>query len=421
MPTHPIIAEAIRGVLSRTQALFFALWALACSASAGAHQPESPTLQFTRPSREILVRRDSSPATKTHDHTSLLQAALDNTECVVRIPAGLYVVSQPLKIRSRTWVDADPAAVIQLADGAGRDASSFLLTNADPANSNHDIVIEGGIWDGNNAANPRKREYHGRSYGGVAVSFVNVRGLILRNLTIRNPESFSIRLGEVEDFLIETIRFDQSAPRPNQDGVHVGGLCRRGVIRNLSVASASGTHDDMVAINADDDVERPFNVGLKCGDISDILVQNLESPDAYTFVRLLSYEHAISNVVIQRVRGGFRTNAINADRWRFPAGHGNLRGIAIEDVVVRKTGPKPDPCVLIQSACTDVSLRSIRREGPEASPFHTLVLDNGRSNTLRGFAEPEPAETSVHGVFTIPSGNIDRLSVQSAEKVLPRP
>lgn len=421
MSTHPIIAEDIRGVLSRTQSLFLASWVLACTASAGAAQPESPTLRFTRPAREIVVRRDSSPSTTPHDDTQLLQAALDNTECVVSIPAGHYVVSQPLKIRSRTWVDADPAAVIQFADGAGRDAASFLLTNADPTKGNHDIVIEGGIWDGNNAANPRKREYHGRSYGGVAVNFVNVRGLVLRNMTIRNPESFSIRLGEVEDFLIEAISFDQSAPRPNQDGVHVGGLCRRGVIRNLRVSSASGTHDDMVAINADDDVERPFNVGLKCGDISDILVEDLESQDAYTFVRLLSHQHAISHVVIRQIRGGFRTNAINADRWRFPAGHGNLRDISIEDVVVHKTGPKPDACVLIQSACTDVSLRNVRREPSGAATCHRLVLDNGRPNTLRGFAEPDPAEHSVHGVFTIPAGNIDRLSIQSGEKASPKP
>jgi hypothetical protein len=420
MSAHPIIAEDIRGLLVRIPPLFFALLALACTASAGADQPESPSLRFPRPAREIVVRRGSSPSTTPHDHTKLLQAALDHTECVVTIPAGRYIISQPLKICSRTWVDADPAAVIQLADGAGRDSSSFLLTNKDPTDGNHDIVIEGGIGDGNSTGNPRKREYHGRSYGGVAVNFVNVRGLVLRNMTIRNPESFSIRLGEVEDFFIDTIRFDQSIPRPNQDGVHVGGLCRRGVIRNLTVASASGTHDDMVALNADDDVERPFNVGLKCGDISDILVEDLESADAYTFVRLLSHNHAISNVLIRRIRGGFRTNAINADRWRFPAGHGLLREISIEDVVVRKTGPKPDPCILIQSACVDVTFRNVRREASDAATFQTLVLDNGRPNTVRGFAEAKPAETNVRGVFTIPAGHLARLSIQSADKALPR-
>ena len=424
MPTHPIVAEDIRGVLRRTQLLMLASLALVCARSVavfGATVPESPALQFTRPSREIVVQRESLPSEKSADDTGLLQSALDNTECVVTVPAGLYVVSRPLKVRSRTWIEADPAAVIQLADGAGRDAASFLLTNADPENGNQDIVVEGGVWDGNNKANPRKREYHGRSYSGVTVNFVNVRGLVLRRMTIRNPESFSIRLGEVEHFLIETIRFDQSAPRPNQDGVHIGGFCKRGIIRNLTVLSDSGTHDDMVALNADDDVERPFNVGLKCGDISDILVENLDSRDAYTFVRLLSHHHAISNVVIRRIRGGFRTNAINADSWRFPAGHGNLRDISIEDVDVRKTGPKPDPCVLIQSACTDVSLGNVRRDASEAATFHTLVLDNGRPNTLRVFAETELAETSVHGVFTIPAGNIDRLSIQSAEKPSPRP
>lgn len=433
MSTHPIIAEDIRGVLSCTQLKMLGLWLLICTASPaaiGAFPPESPVLLFTRPSREIVVSRDSTPTKKAIDDTSILQAALDDTECVVTIPAGLYEISQPLKVHSRTWVDAHPDAVIRLADGAGRAASSFLLTNADPENGNQDIVVEGGVWDGNNKANPRKREYHGRSYGGVAVNFVNVRGIVLRGLTIRNPESFSIRLGEVEDFLIESIRFDQSVPRPNQDGIHVGGLCKRGIIRNLRVVSTSGTHDDMVALNADDDVERPFNVGMKCGDIHDILVEDLEAQDAYTFVRLLSHDHSISNVVIRGIRGGFRTNAINADRWRFPAGGGNLAGITIEDVVVRKTGEKPDPCILIQSACTDVLLRAIQREAPAEVNHHTLVLDNGRTNILRLTTAPsqdfpirngdsEPAKDKRDGVFTIPTANIARLSIESEKTASP--
>lgn len=434
MLPHPTISEDIRGVLSRTQIQMLSLWLLVWAASTAASEApplEGPVLRFTRPSREIVIRRDSPPTKKAVDDTSVLQAALDNMECVVKIPAGLYVISEPLKVHSRTWVDAAPEAVIRLADGAGRDASSFLLTNTDPTNGNEDIVIEGGIWDGNNSANPRKREYHGRSYGGVAVNFVNVRGIVLRRLTIRNPESFSIRLGETEDFLVESICFDQSVPRPNQDGIHVGGLCKRGIIRNLRVISASGTHDDMVALNADDDVERPFNVGMKCGDIHDILIEDLEAQDAYTFVRLLSHRHAISNIVIRGIRGGFRTNAINADRWRFPAGGGNLAGITIEDVVVRKTGEKPDPCVLIQSACTDLMLRAIQREDSAVVNHHMLVLDNGRTNVLRFTTPPppdlltktgdsKPPEQRLDGAFTIPTANIEVLSIESEKTASPQ-
>ena len=419
------------GFQTRWPTLASLAWAYTASAAVfGATRPQDPDLRFARPTRVIVVDRESSPSKQALDDTRLLQAALAHTECVVRIPAGVYVVSHPLKLRSRTWIDADPAAVIRLADGAGRDAATFLLTNDDPENGNQDIVVEGGVWDGNNQANPRKREYHGHSYGGVAVSFVNVRGLVLRRMTIRNPESFSIRLGEVEDFMIEAIRFDQSLPRPNQDGVHIGGLCKRGVIQKLRVTSTSGTHDDMVALNADDDIERPFNVGLKCGDINDILIEDLESQDAYTFVRLLSHQHAISNVAIRRIRGGFRTNVINADRWRFPAGHGHLGGIAIEDVVVQKTGAKPDPCVFVQSGCADLSLREIRRDDPGAANYPTLVLDNGRPNILEG-AETraflagegggsEPAERRIDGLFTIPTGGIDHLLIESAKTAWPQ-
>lgn len=434
MPTRRVIVEDFRRVLSRPPAQMVAPWLIICTASTvaiGASLPESPMLRFTQPSRQIVVSPDSLPAKRESDDTSALQAALDDTECVVNISAGTYVISHPLKVHSRTWVAADPEAVIRLADGTGRDASSFLLTNDDPVNGDRDIVIEGGIWDGNNAGNPRKHEYHGRSYGGVAVNFVNVRGLVLRGLTIRNPESFSIRLGETEDFLIESIRFDQSECRPNQDGIHVGGLCKRGIIRDLKVVSASGTHDDMVALNADDDLERPFNVGMKCGEIRDILIEDLGSNDAYTFVRLLSHQHAISNVVIRGLRGGFRTNAINADRWRFPVGCGDLNGIAIEDVVVRKTGQKQDPCIVIQSACTDVTLRGIRREESVALDYKTLVLDNGCPNVLREAAQRNPgvitknsdaesAEYTRDGVFTIPAADIAYLSIESVKSAVPQ-
>ena len=79
------------------------------------------------------------------------------------------------------------------------------------------------------------------------------------DLTVLNPESFSIRLGEVRHFTVENIVFDHPVIRPNQDGVHVGGFSEHGYIRNLRAATVNTTSDDMVALNADDDVQRVLN------------------------------------------------------------------------------------------------------------------------------------------------------------------
>ena len=88
--------------------------------------------------------------------------------------------------------------------------------------------------------------------GGVGMSFVQVRKLTVRNVTMHNNESFAIRVGEVDRFLIENVLLNHTVIRPNQDGIHVGGFSENGVIRNISAKGAGVPNDDMVALNADD-------------------------------------------------------------------------------------------------------------------------------------------------------------------------
>jgi len=388
------------------------------SASADGIVPRSPELTWRRPAREIDPRQYGARGDGLADDTAALQAALDVDDATVVVPAGTYLVSRPLRVGSRRWIAAAPDAVIRLADGAGVAWDSFLLTNADPAGGNHDIVVEGGVWDGNNAGNPRRREYHGRSYGGVAINLTNARRFVLRRLTVRNPESFSIRVGEAEDFVIDDIAFDQSRPRPNQDGVHIGGHSRRGVVRRLRVTSPSGTHDDMVALNADDDVERPFNVGMRCGPIGDIVVSDLRADRAYTFVRLLSHEHAISNVLVENVAGGCSTQAINADRWRFPAGGGCLRDVLVRGMAIRRHGEKRDPLILVQSRIHHFVIRDFQRLDDDAIPdgAATMLIDT-RDAVCVSVGDPSAPQGSEHTAvdepYVIRHGDVPYVTLDS--------
>ncbi|MDR1270356.1 MAG: glycoside hydrolase family 55 protein, partial [Planctomycetaceae bacterium] len=82
------------------------------------------------------------------DDTQAIQTMLDSGEKLVYLPppAKHYVISKPLRIHSNQTLKLDAATVVRLADGS----DNYMLVNADPDKGNENIVISGGIWDGNN-------------------------------------------------------------------------------------------------------------------------------------------------------------------------------------------------------------------------------------------------------------------------------
>jgi polygalacturonase len=326
------------------------------------------------------------------DDTAPLQGALNGGQRTVLIPAGTYKISATLKVDSQTTIQADPQAVIRLADHAGNDVGLFVLANRDFTAGNRDITVEGGIWDGNNENNARGSNEQIPCSTGVAINFINVHQLTLRNLTVRNPDSYAIRACHLTDFVIENIGFDFSVVRPNQDGVHLNGFCERGVIRNLRALSPYATNDDMVALNADDGPGELYvtQQGMVNGPIRDITVERLRAESAFTFVRLLSHRELIENITISDVAGGCRFYAINMDRWRFPEGGGKIRNVTLRNLAVRKM---PDdfsrqakasqrPLIHIQTDVHGFRIENFRRTATDDVPAPTLVLDNGQHNQL---------------------------------------
>lgn len=331
----------------------------------------------------LNVRQFGAVGDGVADDTDPIQRALDSHAPTVYIPPGTYTIRRALLIHSGTRLHADAAATIRLADRAGSGVDLFLLTNRNHLEGDRHIVIEGGRWDGNCAHNARVSEADRPGYTGVAINLVHVRDLTVRNLTVINPDSFSIRLGEVEDFVVEDITLDHPISRPNQDGVHVGGFSQRGVIRRIIAVTSNTPNDDMVALNADDDVERVLNVGMKRGFIRDILVEEIVAPDAYTFLRLLSVDAPIDNVTVRDVRGGCRMYAVNMNNWRFPRGVGNIHHVRLERFQVRKSDPQNTlPLIDVALWAEDVVVRDFRRDDAAASPAPTLLVRNGRANRL---------------------------------------
>jgi sialate O-acetylesterase len=353
------------------------------------------------------------------DDTAALQKALDGGRRLVTIPAGTYLISAALQLDSETMIQADPHAVIRLADHAGNAAGVFVLKNRDEQAGNHDLVVEGGIWDGNNPGNPRGLPQAMPCYTGVALNFNHVQRLRLSGLIIRNPDTYSFRAMHLHDFVIENIGLDDGSVRTNQDGIHLNGDCERGVIRNLQALSPYATNDDMVALNADDGSGSAFvsQQGMISGPIRNLVVEHLRAESAFTFVRLLSSRSPLENIAISDIAGGCRYYAVNMDHWRFPPGGGRIRNVSIRNVAVRKmeTNPSPQaraqlrPLIHLQSAVQNLRIENFRRldEGP--SPAPTLLLENGQTNRIRLAGMPNPPTDNLR----VPAGGISYLAVDS--------
>ncbi|MDR1492708.1 MAG: glycoside hydrolase family 55 protein, partial [Planctomycetaceae bacterium] len=132
------------------------------------------------------------------DDAQAIQAMLDSGEKLVYLPppAKHYVISKPLRIHSNQTLKLDPATVIRLADGS----DNYMLVNADPDKGNKNIVISGGIWDGNNvgvnhAKGPRNGAHPHQFFIGSAFLLMNVENLRVEKLTVKDPEKFGIHIG----------------------------------------------------------------------------------------------------------------------------------------------------------------------------------------------------------------------------------
>ena len=142
-----------------------------------------------------------------------------------------------------------------------------------PADAKPDtqIVVEGGIWttlatsdtqsNGNVAAVPPEQGEVPSCHG--VLLFNNLRGLLVRNITIRQSRAHGVQLSNCGDFLVDGVTFEDH----RRDGVHVNGPASYGVIRNIRGV----TGDDVVALNAWD----WRNTAPSFGPIDHILVEGV--------------------------------------------------------------------------------------------------------------------------------------------------
>ena len=191
--------------------------------------------------------------------TDAIQAALNARGCV-HVPArkAPYYLDSPIVLGPGQTLVADPGAEFRLVPGTdtcllrnssvvGMDPQSLAIPDV-PLDEG--LYVEGGVWTSLLTA-PDER--NGNLWGHVSKSapvhgcygafvFNHVRGLVVRNVTIRQCNMHGIQLSDAHDFLVDGVVFD----RQGRDGVHVHGASDWGVIRRV----AGDTRDDFIALNA---------------------------------------------------------------------------------------------------------------------------------------------------------------------------
>ena len=295
-----------------------------------------------------------------------------NSDKTVILEKGEYVLDGTVYMPDDSTLVLRDGAVLKAGAHAFDKAGCVaVITNADKRGGNRNVKISGGVFDGNNAFNQRENWKDGPCQG-ILFDFVNVDGLQLNNLTAKNSESYHFRLGFVRNFVIENVTISDDLFTPCQDGIHVGGGCRNGVIRNI-FAEKGSTNDDLVAFNADDVNYYCQNVGMRDADISDMLVENVTAEDCWTALRLLSVGHRIENVTADGFNVGVREIGINCDACRYatdslfsdaeyPSGVGNLKNVTLKNFTLWHTTEKDRPLAVLETNAENFVIENFKRK-----------------------------------------------------------
>jgi hypothetical protein len=285
------------------------------------------------------------------DDTQAIQSLLDSRVTTVYLPAPAkhYVISKALRIYSNQTLKLDPSTVIRLADNA----NDYMITNDDFEGGNKNIVISGGVWDGNNvgvhhATGSRNGVSPRNFFIGSVFVMLNVENLRIENLTVKDPEKFGVHIAACRRFTVENIVFDYNRHEHNMDGIHLQGGCSFGRVSNIK----GNTYDDMVALNADDGEYWEISKGA----ITDIQIDGLWASDCFRAVRFLSTGTPVKRVSISNVFGSYFTNTIAFTHWRLTTTLPRFEDISIHNVftakitdseLVGKLNRKPDELAII--------------------------------------------------------------------------
>ncbi len=328
-----------------------------------------------------------------HNDTLAIQAMLDGCGIVTVDKPGTYLISKTLIIHSNTRFILSPGTKL-LAAPLSRCA---IIENEHFAGGGRDenIEIVGGIWDGNCDEMELDGEYEARHrlddpyspelFKGKLMRFAHVDRIMLTGLTVRNPVSYGIQIGDVRGFVTRDIFFDYNWHFGTTDGVHINGPARDGVIENL----CGTTNDDLVSLTTYDEPHAEISLG----DIENIYIHNITAINGFSGVRLLSGEgYKLCNVRVDGVYGDYRHNAIVISNHNKRPGKVWFDNVTLENFGARKSyTPLGEDCfrmweknvdcrAIIEfesgARCGNVLIRDIYRREEQATAAPLLKISS---------------------------------------------
>lgn len=320
----------------------------------------SPTL-FSTSSYGAIDDADLSQGSVNFgtDNTTVLQNLLDEAinKPINIIWDGKYSVTG-LKIRSNTTIICSQGCGAILRNHS----SNYLLQNynltiteTDYDNTDVNIKIQGGIWNGNgyntgfegsDLFDPAQggsnvngsAQYRTVNNSGVDGDFYDVIGmkgvsnLIMRDNQILGGRNFGLSLRLCQDFYIENtiIDFGDSSSRDEvfYDGIHFFGLCRNGTITGTRITNS---FDDPISLVADG-----TNPDIIFGDITNISIINTTFFNTAFAVRLMSDTNLIDNINIDGIHGDTRDYAFVFENIQ-GTGVGNIGTVNVSNVSLSVT------------------------------------------------------------------------------------
>ena len=344
-----------------------------------------------------------------HDDTAGIQALLDAGTAAVYLPPPPkhYLISRTLVIHSGQTLRLDPFTAIRLAPRS----DTVMITNDDHDHGNENIALVGGIWDMDNrqqSPNPfpamgqaaLTTAYDPARFIGVLMRFNRVRNLTLQGLTLRDPTTFGAQLGNLYQFTVRDITFDYRHANPteiNMDGIHIHGNSRYGYVADLK----GMTHDDLLALNADDGMVAE----MSRGPIEDVVVDGLFAEDGWTAVRMLSAGSPIRRVSIHNVVGTYRYNVVSFSDYGLHPGEPSL----FEDIALRD----------IRCAKSRRGLDGNPPAGPVwhgFAPFYFWGKARVRNLTLDGYSRVEERQ-ACDDIHIEPEGVVDGMTLRDFRTV----
>lgn len=351
-----------------------------------------------------------------HDETSELQTMLDGCGIVTVDKPGTYLISKTLKIHSNTKFVLSPGAKLLAAPLS----KCALIENEHFTGGGRDenIEIVGGIWDGNCDAmgldascetdHRCDEPYSPELFKGKLIRFAHIDRIVLSRMTVKDPVSYGIQIGDVYGFVVRDLFFDYNWHFGTTDGVHINGPAYDGVIENL----AGTTNDDMVSLTTYDEP----HAEVTKGPIENVYIHNLTARNGYSAVRLLSGEDdPLRAVRIDGIYGTYRHCAVVISNHNQRPGRSWFDQIVIENVYASKSDTPLTPECHIKwdkhfdrtpllifgqdAVCGSVTIRNVHRHQEKSTEstmfeFHRtcsidrLVLDNIHQTTAEGVKAP---------------------------------